>query len=427
MESQNLKDILEEFESKFNVNYPDTNNATYTSELNYSMENDTPFKRWYRYKEGFSYLLIKKLIKEHSLNHSGIILDPFLGSGTTSLASNNLKRDSVGFETNPFSAFVSKCKLSVYTLDNINHLKEAYSIILNTELTNEEEYQMPCLSFADKVFDEPIKHEFMALKNVINRIKCCEKEYNLLKLCWLSILEEISNYRKAGNGLKKRKKKNTSKVKELFLSKLSTIIDDIEKYKISTDIKIIEDSSLNLLNYYPNNYFDGIIYSPPYANCFDYIEIYKLELWFGEFVKDYTDIQNLRKKAMRSNLSNVDCSQCDNEYFKRLLKMIPDGSLWDNKISKMLNDYFIDFETLLKQSYYALEQNGFCCIIVGNSAYGGVVFPTDLIVADIASKIGFKVEKIDVDRFLITSSQQYEKTLAVRKFLRESIVCLRKL
>ena len=32
-----------------------------------------------------------------------------------------------------------------------------------------------------------------------------------------------------------------------------------------------------------------ILFSPPYANSFDYFEIFKLELWMGEFIKDYAE------------------------------------------------------------------------------------------------------------------------------------------
>ena len=45
-------------------------------------------------------------------------------------------------------------------------------------------------------------------------------------------------------------------------------------------------------SYIKDSSIDGIIFSPPYANCFDYTEIYKLELWFGGFVKDYSELKN---------------------------------------------------------------------------------------------------------------------------------------
>jgi hypothetical protein len=96
----------------------------------------------------------------------------------------------------------------------------------------------------------------------------------------------------------------------------------------------------------------------------------------------------------------------------------------DKKIPVMLENYFSDMFKIICDSYDVLEKGGFCSIIVGNSAYGGVIFPTDLILADYAESIGFKVDKIDVYRYIIPSSQQYTETLKNKQFLRESVVCL---
>ena len=110
----------------------------------------------------------------------------------------------------------------------------------------------------------------------------------------------------------------------------------------------------------------------------------------------------------------------------QILTQLESRKLWDKRIPKMLKLYFTDMYLLLKQCYVALKENGFCSIIVSNSAYGGIIIPTDLIIADIAESLGFKVDKIFVDRYIITSSQQYEITSSNKKYLRESIICLMK-
>ena len=90
----------------------------------------------------------------------------------------------------------------------------------------------------------------------------------------------------------------------------------------------------------------------------------------------------------------------------------------------MIFGYFRDMFNIIDNCFKTLKKGGFCAIVVGNSAYGGIVLPTDLILAQYAEKIGFTVDKIEVDRYIITSSQQYEKTKQDGKFLRESVVCL---
>ena len=431
-----MNDMYKKMEEKFTIIYPNNGNATYKSLMNYSDDLEKPFQRWYRYKEGFSVDLVKNLIKEFSRNSSGIILDPFVGSGTTFIAASELGFKSIGFEVNPFSNFLSKLKIHDYTNYELDEFTSAYLEILNQVKIKGNEYPLPQLSFSDRVFKQEIQQYFMKVKQLIS-----QREYinastrDLLMLGWLACLEEISNYRKAGNGLKKRKYKvviiiTIDDVRGKLLNQYSSMTEDIQENRINFDSVLNKITSLEMRNILSRNSIEGIIFSPPYANCFDYTEIYKLELWFGDFVKSYSDLRDLRKKSIRSHLgADLDFTPNDeykNKSLEVLLNRLSEKELWDHKIPKMLLGYFEDMFNIIGQSFDLLNHGGFCNIIVGNSAYGGVIFPTDLLFAEYAEKIGFVVEKIEIDRYLITSSQQYRKTIEDRNLLRESIVCLRK-
>lgn len=93
---------------------------------------------------------------------------------------------------------------------------------------------------------------------------------------------------------------------------------------------------------------------------------------------------------------------------------------------QVISGYFDDMESLLIEIYKKTIKNGRVAIVVGNSAYGGVIVPTDLLIAEIGEKIGFSVEEILVTRHLTTSSQQRNKLEPVIDYLRESIVILKK-
>ena len=142
-----------ELEKKYKVIYPESDNATYTSLLNYSDDLNKPYQRWYRYKEGFSVELVKHLIKEYSKHSEGVILDPFSGSGSTLLAANDMGYSGMGFEVNPFSYFLSKCKLETYSKQEIEFFKEKYEEILRNAEKCEVEYDLPKLSISNKVFE----------------------------------------------------------------------------------------------------------------------------------------------------------------------------------------------------------------------------------------------------------------------------------
>ena len=427
--------MFAEIEKKYRIVYPENENATYHSLLNYSTEAENPYQRWYRYKEGFSVKFISKIVEEYQSEEHDVLLDPFAGSGTTIIAANKLGYNGIGFEVNPFSYFLMKVKTQEYCESDIKTFVEKYiDIIYELKADKLEKYFLPKLSISNKVFQPEAEKYMMSCKEKINKLSE-GKVRDLLFLGWLACIEELSDYRKAGNGLKKRKT-----VKPIIVGKNEVISRLLEQYKhMEQDLFVLPDRSINHIynkscinfsNDIGKGIIDGIIFSPPYANCFDYTEIYKLELWFGDFVKSYDELKILRKNSLRSHLniryeSEIKVSN-QSKLLNDVLSRIQGVELWDKRIPKMISGYFDDMFNVLDNCYDSLKPGGFCAIVVGNSAYGGEIVPTDLILAEYATSIGFYVDKIEVDRYIITSSQQYEKTKKNGKYLRESVVCLKK-
>lgn len=425
-------DDYKKIESSYNIIYPDSPNATYTSLLNYSDDLNKPFQRWYRYKEGYSVELVEQLINEYSCKKKGLILDPFSGSGSTLLAARKMGYSGVGFEVNPFSYFLAQCKLDTYNKELINEFKNIYESILEKAESYEIEYSLPKLSISGKVFEKNIEKYYMTINCLIDAEKSIDvKVKKLLKLGWLSCLEPLSNYRKAGNGLKIKRYVRpriltVEDAKVMLLEQYQNIYIDLLKNKSYENIELINDTCLNMHRYLKNNSVDGIIFSPPYANCFDYTEIYKLELWFGGFVHEYSELKKLRCKSLHSHLNGNLSTEVNSrsKILSILIDKLKEKKLWDKKIPKMLELYYDDMFSVIDQCYDLLDTNGFCSIVVGNSSYGGIIFPADLILAQYAESVGFKVDKIEIDRYIITSSQQYKITKEARKYLRESVICL---
>ena len=108
------------------------------------------------------------------------------------------------------------------------------------------------------------------------------------------------------------------------------------------------------------------------------------------------------------------------------MELLDDKNTWNKRIPQLIRGYFTDMAKTLEEIFKVTKKGGRCIIIVGNSAYGGVIVPTDTLLAKIAQDIGFSIDNITIARHLTTSSQQKIKLNGVKQYLRESLVCLKK-
>jgi len=406
---------------EFNTRY----DLTYQYLVNFSKTKNLPIHRWFYYQEGYSPELIKKVLKYLNLNGSTHLFDPFAGSGTSLVAAKELGIKATGIEINPFSCHMAISKTQNYSEEEIN-------ILENFEVPNYkpikklfEKYE---LSIIENLFEIENFEKIELIKKKIELEKN-SKVNSILFTTLLCILQQVSYYKKAGNGLKKKRIYKSVDTFEAFKFKLDEIISDIKLNNNKNKTVIINDNCLNINNHKIDE-IDISIFSPPYANCFDYYEVYKIELWIGEFVKSYEELRNLRKAALTSNL-NADLKKktkivTTSKVLIPIIDYLNNTKLWDNKIPKMLNAYFSEMEQLLVSLFEKTKNGGYCVVVVGNSSYGGLAVPTDIILAEIGKNLGFTVQEIIVARRNETSSQQYSKIGNLIEFVRESLIIFKK-
>lgn len=193
-------------------------------------------------------------------------------------------------------------------------------------------------------------------------------------------------------------------------------------------IKLLFLENFSSINNKPKEKVDCILTSPPYANLFDYFEIYKMELWSSGIISSYGDWRELKKSALRNN-KNANLQKMDsinNILLDETLAILESRNLESSTLI-MLANYFFDMQKVLRNCLDILKNNRFCFIVVGNSCYRGVPIKTDEILAQEAQKVGFKCVEVIVARKLKTSSQQMKILDSKSKFyLRESIIVLQK-
>lgn len=392
--------------------------------VNFKKNQNEIIHRWFNIKEGYSKELIFTLIKNLQIK-DGFIVDFFNGSGTTSLAAKEKGFKYYGFEVNPFLFLLSKVKTTDYSETDIKEIhNEKVKILKNYK--NVKKYEDIKLSIMENVFRENLV-DIMKVRTLILNIKNKKiKDFFIIALT--TILEDVGYSKKDGNGLKYPKNKNIVSFVEKFSKQIDLMISDIKSFKN----KNIKTSNIELLDSrnIPKKYLDTlkgktsmVVYSPPYANCFDYSEVYKLELWLSGYIDEYKKLQKLRNDSLSSHLNKELNYYEEYPLIKNDLKQIK--NTWSKKIPMMLNGYFYDMEKIIANSFHILKKGGYCVIIVGNSAYSGHIIKTDEILSSIGEKIGFSEIKIHIARKLRASSQQ-AKLFKNNTSLRESVIIMKK-
>ncbi len=401
---------------------------------NYVDTTDMPRHRWYYYKEGFSPFLVEKAIAEVGLNKTDLVIDPFNGSGTTTLTSSILGHRSVGIEVNPFTAFLSSTKVKNASI------KELCKLEAKLLKSVEKGKKSPLLGFStfsdvqgkDKwLFNEEVLNSFEGGWDFVNSISSYNIK-NLIKLSLISSAMENCNAKRDGKCLRYRPNwQNKIFDKDSFLNSLSKNIEniksDISTTPISTKTKIISGDCRNILK--QTGLIDNFklcITSPPYLNTFDYTDIYRPELYLGKFIVGTKQLYDLRLETVRSHIQAKWKAPIKRNFgliYEQTINYINDNkvNLMHKNIPLMIQAYFEDMENILRLLKAKTAKDGQVWFVVSNSAYAGLEVPVDLIIGDIASKVGWYLKEIGVLRYVRKRKTKYSPEITE---LRESVIIL---
>jgi hypothetical protein len=410
--------------------------------VNWRSGSELPMHRWFRYREGFS----PELITELQLGHR--LLDPFCGSGSIMVGAAQQSRTSVGIDVNPLATFVARVKLAPLTETEIA-CATSFAGSFPRNLTTAIPWPIPELRISTKVFEPIILEAVLRIRRLIEDFANeSPRLRDFLLLAWLGILESVGSYFKEGNGIKYRSRKRLKTgyvlradgkwqserfghdqqafVCETFGSHLRRMLADARNWEKGSwaDQRVLTGNSIELTRDLDAGSFDSVIFSPPYANRFDYFESLKVEMWFGGFVDSYDGMIRLRKTSLRSHLGASLTDPVDQfEPLEHLIEYVDRTSYaWRMRVPALLRGYFHDMRAILAGCRRLLRPGGQCCCVVGNSAYGGVIVPTDTIIALLGRQVGFGHAEVRSVRHLTVAPQQRVELVGLEQYMRESVV-----
>lgn len=439
--------------------------------VSYQLSKKDCLHRWLKYREGFSSQLVKMLLNEFHIGRGDMVMDPFIGSGTTALVCCLNGINSIGYDVLPMSKMSIGAKTAVYDY-NIEELNTILVVIRNLQIPEDYEGHTNYISITTGAYSENEDKALAYYTEYFENSEYSDIAKNLVKLCILNSLERISYTIKSGQYLSwdhrcpkiieinrlrveagkrpfvnKNDKGELPTLKEMLSLEFSQMVEDItalqeKDTEFSATCNYIEGSVFFEITKENNDTIDGVITSPPYCNRYDYTRTYGLELAY--LGKSDEEVKALRQSLLSCTVESKPKLEVFKEHYEsigrgddyeRILSIAQNnpvlkevnqalqarnanGEINNKGILKMVDGYFTELTFLFAELYRICKPGAHVAFVNDNVRYAGEVIPVDYLSTSLAENLGFKPVKVYTLRQQKgNSSQQMAKygRVAIRK------------
>jgi hypothetical protein len=301
-----------------------------------------------------------------------IILDPFLGSGTTIVEAQRLDRVSVGFDINPISCKISRAKTLELPATRIGRmvvaLKNKAEELLQPRFDSRFSDPVIPVTVQAKWYTERVRQHLGLLWGLVTSSRGSSRilAESAFSATLLPVCRETRHWGYVCDNSTPKGQHEGSPILEFcrILDRIRRAYDERDRdrrirpnsrEKLAGSTICCGDSR-HLLSTIPDNSIDLIITSPPYYGVSDYVKSQRLSAeWFG------IEIEPLR-------LSEI-------------------GARSKRHRQKSGVDYISELHVVFEQAFRCLKPNCACVVIIGESVKRKSVVPS--FIRDILG-IGFK-------------------------------------
>jgi DNA modification methylase len=313
-----------------------------------------------------------------------LILDNFVGSGTTLVESKVLGRNAIGVDVNPLACLISKVKTTVIkesTIAEISHFSN------NLRGETFDECSSPAI---DKLhpnisrwYHVNVICELLAIKTKIDAVRNTELK-DFLLVAFSSLLRTVSNAKRGfGNLMIDKNAPSKNRIIEKFSLAVRKMLWSLAQFSTvatKSQVTIFNHDSRNV-EFIKDEAIDFICTHPPYMSAVPYAEYQKLSLWWLGYNQ-----YDLEKSLIAGRRSRPDTPQ----------------------------RFLSDMEMSLLEMKRVLRKKGYCCIVIGNPVYRGKTWKLNEIIRQNAVHIGFThLKQISRGKYHSTMGKMKEEFILI--------------
>ena len=328
---------------------------------------------------------IPRYLISNLTNRNDLILDNFVGSGTTLVESKILGRRAIGVDINPLACLVAKVKITNIQESDLKRIsavcisirEDILKLRASREYNNTSTFnQGPELIYNNnhlmakipnpnilKWFNKNVIYELLTIKLKIDLL---EENHirDFLLVAFSSILRSASNANSGfGNLMINKKPPNKGNIFEKFNHAANKMAIKMEEFnqvtKNDSDIRIFNHDARNL-KFLEDDTISFICSHPPYMASVPFAEYQKLSLWWLGFSQ-----QELENKLIGGRRARNDTAE----------------------------RFFQDIFLALTEMKRVLQKNKYCCIVIGNPVYNNREWHLNEMIKKNASDVGLTLLK----------------------------------
>lgn len=350
-----------------NITINELRNKITSLDWDFTNNDTSPINKIHPYPAKFIEQIPDQLLDVFQVPEDLMILDPFIGSGTTAVSAQRHGNQFLGIDLNPIAILIT----SVKTHDLPKNYLEIVQFITSRslDLFRSGNFNSVKISNGDHWFSHSVHAMLSCIIEIIRNTKEIGVNVrNALEVALSSIIVKVSYQESDTRYAAKLNQNDQSSVINEFYSANQKIFNAVrdESQKISSKIddnnnELILGSALDSDISEYKGQVGAVITSPPYPNAYEYWLYHKFRMEFlGYNPKD------VKKREIGTR----------SRYFK--------------KVPESIDIFRAQIAQVIQKAMYVLVSGGPIAIVVGTSVIHGELFDNGQDIQNIGSKLGLE-------------------------------------